>query len=184
MMTFEQTLSLVQALVLLYIILLTSPSPTERALLPPLSTMLQRWTHRLWSTAPRNLPESLSPWRAWLLAESVRRTLLASFLVRCTDSLLTCGYFIASAFCQALPLDARRGLWTADGDEEWEVLCLESGETNDLMSLNELGRECTAGRKAPWEVDDFGQLLLVMSVRDRGGCDHVEKVSSSFQETM
>ncbi|RAK78918.1 uncharacterized protein BO72DRAFT_446682 [Aspergillus fijiensis CBS 313.89] len=82
--------------------------------------MLLNLGHRLWVQAPVQLPATLSPRRAWLFAESVRRTIIVGFMLRSVYSLRTRNYSVRTPFVDALPFDVRTGLWDA-ADEEGVV---------------------------------------------------------------
>jgi hypothetical protein len=109
--SFSSLLASVQALVLALIIRLFlcnfEQSPAADALLD----ILGKLTFRLWQQAPAQISASLTPRQAWLFAESVRRTILTSHLLRGTWSTYSHGYFLHTAFVEALPFDVRTSLW-------------------------------------------------------------------------
>ncbi|OJJ99099.1 hypothetical protein ASPACDRAFT_43759 [Aspergillus aculeatus ATCC 16872] len=125
--TFPDLLASAQALLLIQCILLLSPplhasDPTETQqhdteYQESISEMLLNLGHRLWVQAPVQLPATLSPRRAWLFAESVRRTIIVGFMLRSVYSLRTRNYSVRTPFVDALPFDVRTGLWDA-ADEE------------------------------------------------------------------
>jgi len=78
------------------------------------------WPRRLRSAIPSQLSDKLSPWQAWFKAESARRTMIASYLIRGTFYALKRGYCDYQFFIESLPFDSRTGLWTAMSEEEWQ----------------------------------------------------------------
>ncbi|KAH8178594.1 hypothetical protein LIA77_00113 [Sarocladium implicatum] len=63
--------------------------------------------------------QGLTPWQAWLFAESIRRTILSSHV-------LTCVFFQgryespgAKMHMESLPFDDRGGLWLAETPQAW-----------------------------------------------------------------
>lgn len=75
-------------------------------------------TFRLWQQAPAQVSASLTPRQAWLFAESVRRMILTSYLLRGTWSVYSHGYVLHTAFVEALPFDIRTSLWDTLSDPE------------------------------------------------------------------
>ncbi|RAL10254.1 Zn(II)2Cys6 transcription factor domain-containing protein [Aspergillus homomorphus CBS 101889] len=127
--TFPDLLACAQALLLIQCIVLLSPSPYSQGIgseqegkyQESISAMLLDLGHRLWVQAPVQLPHTLSPRRAWLFAESVRRTIIVGFMLRSVYSLRTRNYSVRTPFVDALPFDVRTGLWDAEGVEGVEL---------------------------------------------------------------
>ncbi|KAB8071869.1 hypothetical protein BDV29DRAFT_11534 [Aspergillus leporis] len=76
--------------------------------------MLSSVGRRLWQQAPIQLSRHMSPWKAWLFAESVRRTIIIAFMLRNVYSLLKRHYSVHTPFVDSLPFDVRTSLWDAD----------------------------------------------------------------------
>ena len=114
--SFSHLLASVQALILALIMRLIS----RHFVLPPsadaLLSTLGKLTFRLWQQAPAQISTSLTPRQAWLFAESVRRTILTSHLLRGTWSTFSHGYFLHTPFVEALPFDVRTSLWDVLAD--------------------------------------------------------------------
>ncbi|KAI1177345.1 hypothetical protein F4777DRAFT_213315 [Nemania sp. FL0916] len=75
--------------------------------------------HKLWQRAPAQLPSSLSPWHAWLFAESVRRTLLVCNILLSVCAVRRRGFAVHAVCIEALPFDMRTRLWDADSEDAW-----------------------------------------------------------------
>ncbi|KAK9321578.1 transcription factor gsfR2 [Lipomyces orientalis] len=132
--SFEGLLACVQALILAQCIWLFDGDEDER-LAVPANDMLVEFAQRLWQQAPVQLPNCLSPWRAWLLAESVRRTVIISHVLQGTYSLARRKYSIRTPFVDALPFDVRTSLWEAQSEEAWEEAAFNA--QLPLVSLHE-----------------------------------------------
>ncbi|KAH1492133.1 hypothetical protein KXX57_007032 [Aspergillus fumigatus] len=72
--SFEELLACAQALILLQCIVLLRDDQNKYS--DGVSCSLADLGHRLWQQAPFQLPHALSPRRAWIYAESVRRTII------------------------------------------------------------------------------------------------------------
>lgn len=121
-----------------------------------ITTMLDAIATRLWQQAPVQLPSTLSRRRAWLLAESVRRTIIVSLMLRSAYSLKTRNYSTRNPFVDALPFDVRTKLW--DDDCDTSLLDSESGSPSSMVSLHEYSDALESGRIH--DVDPFGALIL------------------------
>jgi hypothetical protein len=86
-------------------------------------------THRLWNQAPIHLPSDLTSSQGYLLAESVRRTVIISNILYGTHSLLKRGYAVRTPFVDSLPFDTRTWLWESTRLTEGclEASCLSEG---------------------------------------------------------
>jgi hypothetical protein len=111
--TFLSKLAFLQSLTLLQIITLFNPKLSQ-----PLKQqaenrihLLRKWVQELWRSIPAYLPASMSPYEAWVLAESCRRTLLIAYKVVCVHSVLTQGSFTLTMFVEALPVDRNQHFW-------------------------------------------------------------------------
>jgi hypothetical protein len=130
--------------------------------------LLVKWRAILWTSATSRMPQrSLTPWQSWVLAESVRRTILMSYLLEGTYSARKNGWCCHQLFVEALPFSAQGRLWLAGTPEEWSALANDDmagaapPAARKLVSFQEL----TGGfARAPFEVgDDFFQRLLLVS---------------------
>lgn len=113
----------------------------------------------LYIRAPAKLPSTLSPWRAWLLAESVRRTILVCYIIMAVHSVLRRGYVVHMLCVEALPFDMRAPLWDADTAAEWEAAAAASHEPS-LVSLREF-----AALQAQAQSGPSLETLVLLSFR-------------------
>lgn len=90
----------------------------------------------LYIRAPAKLPRTLSSWRAWLLAESVRRTILVCYVILAIQGVLRRGYAAHSLCVEALPFDMRAKIWDVDTADAWEAATATSHEPQ-LVSLRQ-----------------------------------------------
>jgi hypothetical protein len=90
---------------------------------------------KLWQQAPYQLPSTMSPWRAWLFGESVRRTIIFAHIVAATYSLMKQGYALRTPFVDALPFDMRTWLWEVRSEDAWARLY--SNTASPMVSLYE-----------------------------------------------
>ena len=105
--------------------------------------MLGHWTTDLLESAPSNFSDRQgNTWDAWIHAESVRRTILASYLVRGVYDVLTLGCSVHTLFVASLPLDTRTWLWEIGQENQWNALSGADG--SDLPVLASF-REFTDG---------------------------------------
>lgn len=166
MQTFQDLLAAVQGLILSQIVRLFGMDGVELAsdrenmllqqVAEPQQELLQRWTYQLWQRAPAQMSSSLSPWRTWLIGESVRRTILIAHLLRAVYSVVRQGYFVHTLFHEALPFDVHTELWEAPSADVWESL--GPGLRPTLVSYHEF---TTSFGKGPMsELSEFELILL------------------------
>lgn len=91
----------------------------EFTLLDRAIRLLSSWEQHFKVHLPENLSSALSPWKAWVIAESCRRTFLALQWTTGVVELCQSGYCSYRPFVESLPFDARTGLWEAETEEEW-----------------------------------------------------------------
>lgn len=111
----------------------------------------------LYIRAPATLPRSLSPWRAWLLAESVRRTIIVCYIILAVQSVLRRGYAAHSLCVEALPFDMRAQLWHVDNASGWEAAAAFASDEPPLVSL----RQFKALRRLAPSVAPLESLFLL-----------------------
>ncbi|KAJ5115183.1 hypothetical protein NUU61_000942 [Penicillium alfredii] len=115
--TFEELLGCSQALILIKAMIILGEDDDQTPYSEAVSYILAGIAGRLWHQAPIQLPQNLSPRHAWILAESVRRTIIMAFLLRSVYSLKTRKYSVRTPFVDALPFDVRTYLWD-EGTEQ------------------------------------------------------------------
>lgn len=117
-------------------------------------------TRRLWQHAPTQLPSSLSPWQAWVFAESVRRTLLVCNILLSVYGVLRRGYAVHAVCIEALPFDMRTQLWDANSEDSWKAAALDC--TTPLVSFRQFKSLQQPTSNSPFEN------LLHLSFKDVG----------------
>lgn len=110
----------------------------------------------IWQKAPVHVPHILSPWRAWLLAESIRRTIIIAHIVCSTFSFKQRSYSVRTPFIEALPFDLRSSLWDASSEEVWQQQA--SQEPVEMVSLREYSDMLVSGRAST--ISKFGSVVL------------------------
>jgi hypothetical protein len=113
---FMATLELLQSLILLQIITLLYPvsNQTIRKQAENRMPFLASLTKRLFRSVPPFLPASLTSYQAWILAESVQRTIHVEHMLQGVYSIMTRGHFVLTAFVEALPLNQTSIAWDYD----------------------------------------------------------------------
>jgi hypothetical protein len=119
-------------------------------------TILEGIGTRLWEQAPVQLPPTFSRRHAWLLAESVRRTIIVSLMLRSAYSLKTRNYSARTPFVDALPFDVRTELWDEDSENTWANDYADS--LDSMVSLHEYSDALERGQV--YNVPPFGALIL------------------------
>ncbi|KAJ5769333.1 hypothetical protein N7520_003892 [Penicillium odoratum] len=121
-----------------------------------ISTMLAGVARKLWQQAPIHLPQTLSHRHAWLLAESVRQTIIVCYMLRSAYSLNTRKYSVRTPFVDSLPLDLRNNLWDDDTPPSLEHALSDSNAS--MVSLHEWSDGMPEGRVH--NVSHFSELIL------------------------
>lgn len=156
--SFLECLAFVQALLTIQIltILSSSLSAEQRKAAEERQTVLAFWSQKLWSMAPAELPQHLLPCDAYILAESVRRTLLVAYALQALYTVITCGAFNHTVFGSALPFDANVELWEADCHQGQ---CKHATDTIDLISYRQYVERFDSGSIR--RLSQFEKILLV-----------------------
>ncbi|CAG8906403.1 unnamed protein product [Penicillium egyptiacum] len=154
--TFEELLGCSQALVLNQCMLVLDEYGNTYPYSEAISVMLAGVAGKLWQQAPIQLPRALSPRYAWLLAESVRRTIIVCFILRSAYSLYTRNYSVRTPFIDSLPFDLRTNLWDENSEIAWQDALSDSG--GSMVSLHEWSDRLAAGRVH--DVSCFSGLIL------------------------
>lgn len=151
----EDLLGYSQALILIQCILALGEDDSNEYF-EGTSVLLESVAERLWQQAPIQLPSSLSPRHAWLLAESVRRTIIVSLMLRSAYSLHTRNYSVRTPFVDALPFDVHTELWDDGSQQTWAKA--GPGSHGEMMSLHEYSDALESGRV--YDVSPFAALVL------------------------
>lgn len=166
--SFLSVLEFVQALILLQIMALFCFSEDQ-----PFQTQAQRcmlllksWTEKLYHEVPSTLPSTMTPYQAWITAESVRRTIHTSHLLQEVFSMCTQGHWQLTIFVKALPVNMASMLWDYDPPQckEAENAAIAQATVpeallyTDLISYRELTDKWNNGEIVPTQ---FEKLLLI-----------------------
>ncbi|KAI0551179.1 hypothetical protein F4679DRAFT_183824 [Xylaria curta] len=157
--SYTELVSCVQAIVLLHIFRLSHRDPEDD--LDHDNWAIWALTHQMWECAPTQLSSSLTPWRAWLFAESVRRTLLVCNILLGVYGVLKRGYAVRHLCIETLPFDLRTQLWDADSEESWRVAASYHDSAHPLVSF----RQFKSVRKSCLSHSPF-ENLLCLSFKD------------------
>ncbi|KAH6665528.1 hypothetical protein B0J14DRAFT_233399 [Halenospora varia] len=115
----EEALTALQALLLYLATFLFSPSQIEQANAEKFLDVLSEWTQTLLESAQTRMPRNKSPWQQWLFGESVRRTIIMSYVLPLALDSFKYGYCSYWLFVESLPFDKRAGLWMAESPQAW-----------------------------------------------------------------
>lgn len=157
-LSFEELLGYSQALLLIQCILALNEDD-QIQYSESVGTMLEGIGTRLWEQAPVQLPPTLSRRHAWLLAESARRTIIVSLMLRSTYSLKTKNYSARTPFVDALSFDVRTELWDEDSEHTWANHYADSPDS--MISLHEYSDAMESGQV--YNIPPFGALILAAS---------------------
>ncbi|KAJ5644084.1 uncharacterized protein N7484_006591 [Penicillium longicatenatum] len=155
-LTFEELLGCSQALLLAQCILALNGGGDPNQYSERISVMLDGIAMRLWEQAPVQLPSTFSRRRAWLMAESVRRTIIVSLMLKTAYSLNTRNCGARTPFVDALPFDVRTQLWEDDSDYTWATEAPESPDS--MISLHGYSDALESGQFR--NISSFGALVL------------------------
>lgn len=154
--SFDDMLASVQALMLYLVLCLFNENSDLRRTGEQYCQSLDLWTRSLCEQAPAELSHSLSPWRAWYYAESVRRSILISHMIRAVYATMKQGYYVHTLFVEALPFDSQTMLWDAQSASEW-IACAPSTRPQ-ILSYREYADGYATGTLKPNGL--FERLLL------------------------
>ncbi|KAL4924587.1 Zn(II)2Cys6 transcription factor domain-containing protein [Aspergillus undulatus] len=156
---FEDLLASAQALLLAHCMLVATEDPST-PYSESTSAALLALGEKLYQQAPIQLPHTLSPRRAWLFAENVRRTIIVGFMLRSIYSLKTRNYSVRTPFVDSLPFDIRTGLWDASarGDAWFDAAGEQCDQTDSIVSLHQYSGMLESGRVHG--ISPFGELIL------------------------
>lgn len=169
--TFVSYLAAIQSFILLQILTLLSPPnvipPHLRHAAEARNPLLRNMIKTLYNYTPTTLPSAMPPYQAWIIGESLRRTLHIAHMVLGIQSVMRSGTFTLTLFVEALPLDRRAALFDVQGNPamglEWDPTM-----NADLISYRELTDAWDRGEVG--EPTLFEKMLLVACK----GIDNIE----------
>ena len=115
----HEALTALQALLIYMGTFILSPSRVERDSAEESFIVLSEWTQNLLESVQRWIPRHQSSWQAWILGESVRRTIIMSYGLSMSSNCFKYGYCSNWLFMESLPFDKRPGLWMAQSPQAW-----------------------------------------------------------------
>lgn len=132
-------------------------------------------THSLWTSAPKQLDDKFGPWEAWIVAESIRRSMFAGILIRGIWHVAAYGHVYYEPFYESLPFDPRADLWEASSAGEWEEAIKKlGGQHTQLKSYHEF--ITTAGTKLNPEEDGAFQRMLFVCYHGSTGIRTIQEL--------
>lgn len=148
----------VQALILVHIIQLFDGDIRQRALAEQNEVILVRWTDQLHMRTKNELVASNSPvWPSWIFAESLRRTILMSHLLRGLYSCIKLGFCSNVASLAPSLFTARAPQW--DNPVGDTLKCVEQSQSPPVVSYYDF--VLMSDKRRPVQAEAFERLLLV-----------------------
>ena len=114
----KEGLTALQTLLVYLATFITSSGQHEQTYTASLLIILSEWTQILLVSAQTRMPHKQSPWQQWLFGESIRRTVIMSYILSFALSGFY-GYCSNWLFMESLPFDGRMGLWMAESPQAW-----------------------------------------------------------------
>lgn len=143
----EEELTALQTLLVFTAPLLISEQHVKREMAEPWLKVAELWAQHLLSIVSAEALGDRTPWQQWLLAESIRRTIVMSYVLICCFNAWKHGYCSNWLLLESLPFDSRPGLWMAESPQAW-IAAAGSGTGKQvgtrLTSLHEFGGKMKA----------------------------------------
>ncbi|KAL6812843.1 hypothetical protein GGI42DRAFT_364237 [Trichoderma sp. SZMC 28013] len=156
--SFSDLLASFQSLILYLLICLFNKDSQQRRFAEARINILNQWTRDIWEQAPSEISDELSPWQAWAFAESVRRSIITSYLIRGVYFITRFGYHPHSMFVETLPFSRHTWLWDIPSGAEWTSL--PPGFSRSIVSYHEYTNEFANHSIHPYNL--FETLLLII----------------------
>jgi hypothetical protein len=115
----KEALVALQTLLVYLATFLFSSSEPEQTTAEKYLNILSEWTQTLSASAQTRIPRNQSPWQEWLFGESVRRTIIMSYVFSLALSGFKYGYCSNWLIVESLSFDKRAGLWMAELPQAW-----------------------------------------------------------------
>lgn len=165
--TIAEHLAALQAMCFLQIIRLFDGDIRQRALAEQQEHILPEWTTSLSlrtqsSSAPQSAATSIPPsWNSWIFAESLRRTMIVSWMIHGVYAVVKQGFCFYSEVVTDMPFTAQGLLWNAQSNFHWEKAWREKKHFNvKQMQFDEL---LDSGK-----AEDVEELGIMMVATYRG----------------
>lgn len=156
--SFSDLLASLQALLLYLLICIFHKDPQQRRFAETYIVTLNQWTRHVWEQAPSEISQNLGAWETWAFAESVRRSIIISYLVRGVYQIAKFGFHPRSMFVETLPFDRHTWLWDATSARAWSSLPRDP--LHSIVSCREYVADFANLPIRPTSI--FESLLLVM----------------------
>jgi hypothetical protein len=115
----EEGLTALQTLLVFTAPLLVSAQPVKQEEAEPWLRVAEIWAQHLLNIASVEVLGDKTPWQQWLLAESIRRTIVMAYVLICCFNAWKRGYCSNWLLLESLPFDGRSGLWMAESPQAW-----------------------------------------------------------------
>ncbi|KAF2840026.1 hypothetical protein M501DRAFT_1002303 [Patellaria atrata CBS 101060] len=163
----QDLLASLQSLIIFQIIRLFDGDIRQRALAEDVDPILELWTNTLQQQAQHflpgleptsaDVPAASAAWRTWIFAESCRRTILMSYMIRSVYSIVKSGYCTHEPDISSLSFTAQSGLWAASSAWQWGQAWVEKKRLwISQMDFAALLREAGVG-----DIEELGLVMLV-----------------------
>lgn len=156
--SFSDLLASLHALLLYLLICIFHKDPRQRTFAETHIVTLNQWTRHVWEQAPNKISQNLCAWEAWAFAESVRRSIIISYMVRGVYQMAKFGFHPHSMFVETLPFDRHTWLWDATSARAWSSLPRDP--LRSIVSYREYVADLANQRISPTRL--FELLLLVI----------------------
>jgi hypothetical protein len=159
----KDLLTAVQAMILYQVIRLFDGNIRQRAQAEEHEAILRMWTTQLKShfrhsgSEMRTLNDPDGPdWTTWILSESIRRTVLSSYMLDGTYTFLKQGYDHVASKIRIMSFTAHTALWDANSEYSWR----QAYHDTDRLEINI--RNCTSSlmKARPNDLCDIGKMIL------------------------
>ncbi|OGM42929.1 cop9 signalosome complex subunit [Aspergillus bombycis] len=161
--TLEELLAVVQALLIFHIIQLFDGDIRQRSLAEQNMDTLRAWTMQL-QVRTGELGPAAPTWREWILAESIRRTVIVSILIEGLYSVLKVGRCTIVRALSILPFTSGATLWDLTTDASWLAQSHRLG--SDTVLYGDFARAFENGRVLG-KLDAFEKTLLAPCLGER-----------------
>lgn len=165
--SFEDELASVQALIIYQFIRLFDGDIRQRGIAEAQFQVLDAWATRLRQRGEFETPLSnqSSPYRNWLLIESVRRTVLMSVFLQGIYRAIKEGFCNHVPAMQGLPLTVKGELWDTKSESDW--MQATRGSQPDVLTYHEFVVMWDGG-SVGGDIEGFQKMLLVACIGEDG----------------
>ena len=175
----EDVLATVQTLLLYMMTFLFGRDADVHTTAKSYFTLLAEWVELLETRAHNITTQGLSPWQGWLFGESTRRTILVAHILTCVYFSEKYNHPSKKLRMEALPFDARAGLWLAESSQAWisAAGAKRGGDVQtELVSWHEFSN---ARPRLPMGSDDDIFLAMMLVAHNGKAKVRVDKENST-----